>query len=620
MGLMNWFKGRKKEEEESLPTPKPSAPAPAAGRPPTPLSTPPPTAPSAPPPKPQPARQAPKHEADKPKLAPSVAEIKDVLESINDVLADEDKENTIVVPGLALLKTVPPEFHGPAWNNDNFPDFELLLERGDVLNQLKTGRVAYPASTFAPMLPSGWLDAPAATMLELDLPLVVAAIPPEQIQGASEKSDIYREVEGMRSLFTAKRQPARSMPKQPETPTPAAVPEAAPMPAPAAAPIPAPAAAPTPVPALKPTPAPTPAPLPTPPPAPKPVPIPMVVPTPVPAPVDKPRSQPELEALVAPEPTPVRPPEPKSEDDMTDEEIEAAIAALEAEEQQAAEAAKAEEQRPAAAIVPPVEAFAPPPPVAPPVATPAPTPIAAEIDEDEIEEASEPRAIPGVAYGPVDWEGVESFASATGGIDLNTASAEELECLPGVGNARAHEIIAVREQLGGFKTIYDLAKVPGIGPKLFKQMTGLSLASGLPRHQVLNRLLGLDEASQPSVAKICAAMTERLGAIGCVLSSTDGVPLAHTQAMAELADRYAAVSAQLFRRTGRYLRNLTGADTECIALPLNTPPLVLFARGDFFLAIALDERHQAMRDMKRASAMVAEIDWLLGKRAIVRAA
>jgi len=44
-------------------------------------------------------------------------------------------------------------------------------------------------------------------------------------------------------------------------------------------------------------------------------------------------------------------------------------------------------------------------------------------------------------------------------VDLNTATAEELETLPGVGPAHAKEIIAARP----FKSIDDLAKVKGIG-------------------------------------------------------------------------------------------------------------------------------------------------------------
>ena len=55
-------------------------------------------------------------------------------------------------------------------------------------------------------------------------------------------------------------------------------------------------------------------------------------------------------------------------------------------------------------------------------------------------------------------------ASALSGVvNVNTASAEELSVLPGVGPARARAIVELRQQRGGFKRIEDLLEVKGIG-------------------------------------------------------------------------------------------------------------------------------------------------------------
>ena len=48
-------------------------------------------------------------------------------------------------------------------------------------------------------------------------------------------------------------------------------------------------------------------------------------------------------------------------------------------------------------------------------------------------------------------------------VNINTASAEELDTLPGIGAQRAADIIADREANGPFRIPEDLTRVPGIG-------------------------------------------------------------------------------------------------------------------------------------------------------------
>ena len=54
-------------------------------------------------------------------------------------------------------------------------------------------------------------------------------------------------------------------------------------------------------------------------------------------------------------------------------------------------------------------------------------------------------------------------AALSGVVNVNTASAEELAMLPGVGPVRARAIIELRQQRGGFKRVEDLLEVKGIG-------------------------------------------------------------------------------------------------------------------------------------------------------------
>jgi competence protein ComEA len=61
-------------------------------------------------------------------------------------------------------------------------------------------------------------------------------------------------------------------------------------------------------------------------------------------------------------------------------------------------------------------------------------------------------------------------AAAPPVLNLNTAPAEQLERLPGVGPKTAARIIEYRQKNGGFKKIEELMNVRGIGEKAFLKM------------------------------------------------------------------------------------------------------------------------------------------------------
>lgn len=58
----------------------------------------------------------------------------------------------------------------------------------------------------------------------------------------------------------------------------------------------------------------------------------------------------------------------------------------------------------------------------------------------------------------------------TGTVNVNTATAAELERLPGVGSVLARRIVEHREAKGLFRRLEDLQEVRGIGPKLFRRL------------------------------------------------------------------------------------------------------------------------------------------------------
>ena len=66
-----------------------------------------------------------------------------------------------------------------------------------------------------------------------------------------------------------------------------------------------------------------------------------------------------------------------------------------------------------------------------------------------------------------------SDSSSEGLININTATAEELETLPGIGEVTAANIIADREANGPFESIEDITRVSGIGDKKFEAIADL---------------------------------------------------------------------------------------------------------------------------------------------------
>lgn len=108
------------------------------------------------------------------------------------------------------------------------------------------------------------------------------------------------------------------------------------------------------------------------------------------------------------------------------------------------------------------------PAIAPaPSVDPGPKPV--PLVEPEPKPKVEPKPAPAVGPKPI----APGPSIAGGSINVNTASQAELELLPQIGPALASRIIEYRTTHGRFKSLADLDKVRGIGPKTLTKLKGL---------------------------------------------------------------------------------------------------------------------------------------------------
>jgi len=68
-----------------------------------------------------------------------------------------------------------------------------------------------------------------------------------------------------------------------------------------------------------------------------------------------------------------------------------------------------------------------------------------------------------------------------GKVNINTATVEQLQTLPGVGQKLAARILEYRQKSGGFKATQEIVNVKGLGEKNFQKIQGYLSVGDAPR-------------------------------------------------------------------------------------------------------------------------------------------
>jgi competence ComEA-like helix-hairpin-helix protein len=69
-------------------------------------------------------------------------------------------------------------------------------------------------------------------------------------------------------------------------------------------------------------------------------------------------------------------------------------------------------------------------------------------------------------------------------VNLNTATSEELQQVPGIGPSTAQKILQARKSYGAFKSVDDLQAIQGIGPKRLEKMRKYLTVGKAPNSKV----------------------------------------------------------------------------------------------------------------------------------------
>ncbi|MCE0485049.1 MAG: helix-hairpin-helix domain-containing protein [Methylacidiphilales bacterium] len=264
------------------------------------------------------------------------------------------------------------------------------------------------------------------------------------------------------------------------------------------------------------------------------------------------------------------------------------------------------------------EPVAPSPAPEPVVAAPAPEPVVAapSINLEEFvvrpsaaEVAKTPTAslpfVPAAVAAP-EPEIAPAPPSAGVAFNLNTCTIHELVQIPGCFRDLAESIIAHRQKIGSFKRLEDLLDVPGMTKDAYTNLTG----EAPPENRIplsLNELLGFPSDQYLSLKDV----TERIACwpdvTGCVLSQSSGLSLVGNVPQGLDKAAIVAFAPRMFEAINKSFSEITGRETDELAIPIPGTSFHIFRNKDLYLIILCRLPQMPERHMKVARFVLAAL-------------
>ncbi len=524
-----------------------------------------------------------------------------VLSAFRDIEAMlHGEEETVALPVRDLIDLFPEDYISMD-DPSAVPEGKATIKIDNLFFQLSKGKVEVPVSALAIALPAQFIRPQALedehTMIRLPLQAVVKAIDPDVLKGKMAPKTTRHQAMNIPDPFGPKSEPKpESAPAVPVPPAEEIAPSPPPEPPVEEAEPAQPEREPESV--SEPSLAPEATSLPEPPAEPEPVEEAVAESEPVAA--AEPPPEPSAEAVT---PSPLQPEEPQ-EDALVSESAISEPAESDREPESAAEPPfESKPAAPPATVYDSIRSvFARPKTAAEALQE---SPSEPETPEEASPEAPEPE--------PLACDEPDDF----GGVNLNTATVEQLMTLDGVTDLVAETVLQYRRENGEFKSIFELGKIPRVGRKTFRKMTGMPYSmSHRHRRLKLAGLLNMPPESIGRLSAIAQRLASRPGFSGCVVSNAEGLVLAEHGA-SEYAEKLGAVMPRLARQIGENVGLLEMGAVESVSICLKNRMFTVAVSGDICLTVMHKRNTLTRSQLVLVRKTAEELAWLLSHRAYV---